>query len=241
MGALLLALVAAGPPGSAAHPPGVAVVELFTSEGCSSCPPADALLERLVHDAQSAGRPVYGLSMHVDYWDQLGWRDRFSSGAYTRRQSEYARRFSLKSIYTPEIVVNGDGECVGSNAGAVRAQIDRALSRPSEVAPELSVTATGQELRVRCSVPDAPKGATLNVAWAQSQAVSAPDAGENGGRSLRHANVVRDLRTVALTPGFHDVVVLHRPEVQDGEVIAWVQAASQGAVLGAGSVAVRAR
>ena len=242
----LLALVAGGasPPGHPAPAPptsGVALVELFTSEGCSSCPPADALLERLVHEAEASGRRVYGVSLHVDYWDHLGWRDRFSSAAVTRRQSQYARRFGLKSIYTPEVVVNGDGECVGSNAAAVQTQIDRALSHASQVTPELSVSATGQELRVRCSVPHPPPGATLNVAWVQSRAVSAPDAGENGGSKLRHANVVRDLKTVELGAGFHEGIVLHRPELQDGEVIAWVQAANQGSVLGAGAVAVRAQ
>jgi hypothetical protein len=242
-GALLVALVAgaASPPGPAPASPGVALVELFTSEGCSSCPPADALLERLVHDAGASGRHVYGVSLHVDYWDQLGWRDRFSSAAVTRRQSQYARRFGLKSIYTPEVVVNGDGECVGSNAGAVNSQIDRALSHASSVTPALSVSASGHELRVRCDVAHPPKGATLEVAWVQSHAVSAPNAGENGGSTLRHANVARDLKTVELGAGFHDVIVLHRPEVQDGEVIAWVQAADQGSVLGAGAVAVRAQ
>ena len=242
---LALAAGAAGSSGEARHPgppasSGVALVELFTSEGCSSCPPADALLARLVHESEASGRKVYGLSLHVDYWDRLGWRDPFSSAAHTRRQGEYARRFGLKSIYTPEIVVDGDGECVGSNAGAVQALIDRSLSRPSELTPELTVTASGQELRVHCNVPQAPKGATLNLAWVQSRAVSAPDAGENGGRTLQHANVVRDVRTVELTPGFHDVVVLHRPSVEDGQVIGWVQAANLGSVLGAGSVAVSA-
>ena len=243
LGVLLLALAAAAasPSGGTRHQvPGVALVELFTSEGCSSCPPADALLERLVHDARASGRPVYGLSLHVDYWDQLGWRDRFSSATFTHRQSEYARRFGLKSIYTPEIVVNGDGECVGSNAGAVQARIDHALSHRSEVTPQLAVIDSGEEIRVRCDVPHPPPGATLNVAWVQSQAVSSPDAGENGGRTLRHANVVRDLRTVALSPGYHGEVVLHRPDAADGHVIGWVQAANQGSVLGADAIAVPA-
>jgi hypothetical protein len=246
--ALLLALAAgatkqaseARATGAAPASSGIALVELFTSEGCSSCPPADALLERVVRVAEASGRHVLGLSLHVDYWDHLGWRDRFSSADYTRRQSQYARRFDLKSIYTPEIVVNGDGECVGSNAGAVQGQIDRALSHPSQVTPALSVAASGQELRVRCDVPRAPRGSTLSVAWVQSQAVSSPDAGENGGRTLRHANVVRDLRTVDLGAGFHEVIVLHRAEAEDGEVVGWVQASGQGSVLGAEAVAVRA-
>jgi hypothetical protein len=248
LAALLLALAAgatkqaseAHATGAAPASSGIALVELFTSEGCSSCPPADALLGRIVHDAERSGRHVFGLSLHVDYWDQLGWRDRFSSAAYTRRQSQYARRFGLNSIYTPEVVVNGDGECVGSNAGAVQAQIDRALARASEVLPQLSVTGTGPELRVRWNVPRSPEGATLNVAWVRSRAVSSPNAGENGGQKLEHVNVVRDLQTVELGHGASDAIVLHRPEAEDGQVIAWVQAANLGSVLGAAAVAVRA-
>src|SRR6186997_556038 len=99
---IALVALAAGAASQTHAAPAPAFVELFTSEGCSSCPPADALLERLVSEA--GGRRVYGLSFHVDYWDQLGWRDRFSNAAYTRRQREYARRFGLASLYTPQIV-----------------------------------------------------------------------------------------------------------------------------------------
>src|SRR5262245_19078461 len=84
-----------------------ALVELFTSEGCSSCPPADALLARLAADAARSGEPIATLSFHVTYWDQLGWKDRFSDEAFTRRQGAYRRRFALASLYTPQMVVGG--------------------------------------------------------------------------------------------------------------------------------------
>ena len=98
--------------------PTAVVVELFTSEGCSSCPPADALLQSLVDAQPIDGAQIIGLGHHVDYWDRLGWRDKFSSGASTARQQRYARTFNVDSIYTPQMVVDGRDEFVGSNRSA---------------------------------------------------------------------------------------------------------------------------
>src|SRR5476649_2001101 len=95
---------------------GFAVIELFTSEGCSSCPPADALVAKV--QKESADKPVYILAFHVDYWNRLGWKDAFSSAEYSYRQSQYARWLKLSSVYTPQIVVNGHTEFVGSEEGS---------------------------------------------------------------------------------------------------------------------------
>src|SRR5205823_8102402 len=109
------------------------VVELFTSEGCSSCPPADALL------AELARRPdVLALSFHVDYWDRLGWKDPYSSRAATDRQNRYAKLLALATVYTPQIVVDGRWEAVGSD----RADVERALERARRDPPEVPVTLT---------------------------------------------------------------------------------------------------
>src|SRR5919201_965007 len=104
------------------------LVELFTSEGCSSCPPADALLRQLdtMPPVNSVGIVVLG--EHVDYWDGVGWRDRFSSRQYTDRQSNYARRFSLDSPFTPQMVVDGTQQLVGNNTGALQAALNKAAS-----------------------------------------------------------------------------------------------------------------
>ena len=225
----------------AADSAGFALLELFTSEGCSSCPPADALLARLASEARSTGRRVYALSFHVDYWDRLGWRDRFSSAAFTRRQGDYARRFRLASLYTPQLVVNGAREIVGSDAPRVEAALRAALASPAHVPVTVAATASGLEVSVRCRVEKAPAGALLEVAWVDATASSAPDAGENRGRALRHANVVRDLRSVRLDRPFDGTVALSRPEAREGVVIAWVQAAGPGPVLGATAAEVRAR
>jgi len=93
----------------------VAVVELFTSEGCSSCPPADRILSRLTAETQRDHRRIYTLSFHVDYWDRLGWRDPYSSSANSDRQRQYAELMKLQSVYTPQMIVNGRIEFVGSD------------------------------------------------------------------------------------------------------------------------------
>src|SRR5438132_2308049 len=104
------------------------LVELFTSEGCSDCPPADAVLERLIAAQPIAGVEVVGLGQHVDYWDRLGWKDRFSAAASTNRQQLYGARFNLDSVYTPQIVVDGRAQLVGSDDRAARSAIERAAT-----------------------------------------------------------------------------------------------------------------
>src|SRR4051794_37883402 len=111
-------LAVAAKPGAA--PPTPIVVELFTSEGCESCPPADVLLQQLASTQPVAGAQIIPLSLHVDYWDQLGWKDRFSSALLTNRQRTYGARFNIDSVYTPQIVVDGRSELVGSDGAAAR-------------------------------------------------------------------------------------------------------------------------
>src|SRR3984893_15090212 len=123
--AVALAIASAG---LRAAPPTPGIVQLFTSEGCSDCPPADTLLEKLIATQPVAGAEIIGLGQHVDYWDRLGWKDRFSSAALTNRQQVYQTRFGTESIYTPQMVVDGRAEFVGSDAAAARRAIERSLS-----------------------------------------------------------------------------------------------------------------
>jgi len=118
---------------SHAAPPTPILVELFTSEGCSDCPPADALLEKLIAGQPASGVAIIGLGQHVDYWDRLGWKDRFSSAALTERQQLYQARFRTESIYTPQMVVDGRVELVGSDTNAARRAIERASTWPHGV------------------------------------------------------------------------------------------------------------
>jgi hypothetical protein len=160
------------------------LVELFTSEGCSSCPPADLLLQEL------DPRTIV-LSEHVDYWDHQGWRDPFSSHAFTERQETYARRFRLEGAYTPQMVVDGAAQFVGNDGRRAADEIAKA-SRSPRVDPRLQRTAAG----IHVEIDDAPGPADVMLALADDAAVSQVAAGENKGRKLHHVAVVRSLRKI---------------------------------------------
>jgi len=190
-------------PSSVATIPPPVVVELFTSEGCSSCPPADALLQQLANAASASGPEIIALGEHVDYWDHQGWKDRFSSAALTNRQQRYAARFNNESIYTPQMVVDGRVELVGSDAKAARRAIDRAAAAPHgvvRIAIE-SNTNVASQLSVIVNVSDLPaiaRGdrADMVVAITEDHLTSDVKRGENHGRVLTHAAVVRRLTTI---------------------------------------------
>src|ERR1700730_14496258 len=133
--AVALAIASAG---LRAAPPTPGIVQLFTSEGCSDCPPADTLLEKLIGTQPIAGAEIIGLGQHVDYWDRLGWKDRFSSAALTNRQQLYQTRFGTESIYTPQMVVDGRAEFVGSDASAARKAIEKTLGPRIDASPSTS-------------------------------------------------------------------------------------------------------
>ena len=178
-------------------PAGFAVVELFTSQGCSSCPPADRNLSELAREYRD--KPVYLLSFHVDYWDYLGWKDPFSDKNYSDRQRRYATAFRSSRIYTPQMVVNGSQEFVGSRRGEARSNIDRALGGESRAAAlAVSVRPDGQTAHITVdNLPDTDD-LMLNVALVQRAADNEVNRGENRGRHLSHANVVRDFESIRL-------------------------------------------
>lgn len=212
------------------------VVELFTSEGCSSCPPADELLPRLRQGPNANGAEVIPLSFHVDYWDSSSWRDRFSSAAYSRRQEDYARRFRIEGPYTPQMVVNGEREFVGSNAGQAREAITEAGAEAAAVT--VSVSFTGQDnalVQIASSRP-----ADVLLAITEDSLMTKVEGGENGGHTLHHSAVVRELRRVGEVKngGFSATVPLTiKPEWKrnDLRVVVFVQDVSSGKVLGAAS------
>jgi len=166
------------------------LVELFTSEGCSSCPPADALL------AELADRPdVLALSFHVDYWDRLGWKDPFSSPDATRRQHGYADLFGLATVYTPQIVVDGRWQAVGSDRG----EVAHALGAARRNRDEVPVALTVENGRARIALGPGGDGASavLLLIGFDRRHVMAVKRGENGGRTLSHVDVVRSIEEVA--------------------------------------------
>src|SRR5438034_10624758 len=140
--AIVLLVLAFASHDSHAAAPMPILVELFTSEGCSDCPPADTVLGQLIRTQPIGGAEIVGLGEHVDYWDRLGWKDRFSSAALTGRQQLYQTRFGTESIYTPQMVVDGRAEFVGSDAPAARKAIEKALALPHRrVSLDLAKTA----------------------------------------------------------------------------------------------------
>lgn len=170
------------------------VVELFTSEGCSSCPPADTLL------AELATRPdVLALSFHVDYWDGLGWKDPFSSREATERQERYRALLDLATIYTPQIIVDGRWQAVGSD----RAEVGRALELARQDRGELPVTLAidGRNARIKLGATSDMASVSVLLVGFDRRHVSAVRGGENGGRTLAHTDVVRGADEVARFTG----------------------------------------
>jgi hypothetical protein len=183
-----------------AAPPTPILIELFTSEGCSDCPPADVLLDKLVATQPVAGADIIALGEHVDYWDRLGWKDRFSSAALTNRQQAYGARFANGNIYTPQMVVDGVSEFVGSDANAAQRAVSKSLTAPhgtvsiivEEVARALRVTVTAR------GVPTPGRGdhADIIIALTEDQLKTDVKRGENHGRTLWHSAVVREMRPI---------------------------------------------
>lgn len=180
------------PPVQARRP---VLVELFTSEGCSSCPPADRALKFLAEQQPVNNAQIIPLAFHVDYWDHLGWKDRFSSHEYTRRQELYVERFGLESSYTPEMIVDGQAEFIGSDTGrAAKVITDAAAKQKGSVSAELK----GDLISVTISdLPD-HHPATVFLAVTEDGLTSDVNAGENAGQTLNQASVVRSLTSLGL-------------------------------------------
>ena len=186
-------LLALGSPEAA--PKTLVLVELFTSEGCSSCPPADALLTRLLREQPIADVEIVPLSLHVDYWDHQGWRDPFASKALTSRQEAYSKIFGADRLYTPQMVVDGRDELNGSDEAGVRRLVQAAAARP-HLPLRVDARARGSSVRLSIDLPAAPADAEpidVLVALAEDDLSSVVRRGENGGRTLSHVAVVRKL------------------------------------------------
>ena len=217
------------------------VVELFTSEGCSSCPPADAFLAQLEHQP-IPGADIIPLGLHVDYWNYIGWKDRFSSPLMTARQQRYASAFRLGSAYTPQLVVDGQSEFVGSDAKEIRQAIQRAAVTPKQVAVELSLSSP-DALNVR--IPGTTRQpAEVLLAITETSLTTSIGAGENHGRTLNHAAVVRELRSLGTlsSAGFSSSVPLtlgrdwRRENVK---AVIFVQETASRHILGAASLSLK--
>ncbi len=226
------------------------LVELFTSEGCSSCPPADALLQNLDRSQPIPGAQIIVLSEHVDYWNHEGWRDPYSSSFFSERQESYEHRFGLNSSFTPQMVVDGVNQLNGSDAALAEHAIESARSHPKIAirASGFSVKDPGT-LHIHLEVDALPQSwqarkANVYVVVALDHAASQVLAGENKGHLITHVAVVQSIDKVGVVErgkAFErDVSVKHKPLADPSNVrlIAFVQESDDGPVLGASSLDV---
>ena len=170
-----------------------AVVELFTSQGCSSCPPADRLLEDF-----ASRRETLALGWHVDYWDYLGWKDTFGDPENSERQRAYARTFGSGQVYTPQAVINGRTHVVGSRRDAVLDAVEEFAGTAKGLTVPIDAEATGGTLKVHIALSPEAAGATLWMIYMTDRSGVEIERGENTGRRVVYANVVRDVEMIGM-------------------------------------------
>lgn len=213
---------------------GFALLELFTSEGCSSCPPADELMGEIQNEYKDNN--LYVLAYHVDYWDKQGWKDIFSNPDYTQRQYEYAKFLGKEPVYTPQLIVNGKADYIASQENVVRNAIKTALSKPAVVSVSLEASEINNSLSVKYAIEGASKNSRLLIAVVQKAAKSNVKRGENAHRILSHYQIVQHLHAVNLNKDKSGIAIVHLPKdfnTKDWEVIGFVQDRNDGIILGA--------
>jgi hypothetical protein len=212
---------------------GFAVVELFTSEGCSDCPSADAVVAKI--EKESTDKPIYILAFHVDYWNRLGWKDNFSTSQYSDRQRQYAEWLHLSSVYTPQVVVNGHTEFVGSEEGTLRSTIKTVLQTNAAAQISLdNIKIDGSKASLEYKTEGNTANSNLFVAVIEKAATSKVERGENGGRTLSHVQIVRSITSLsAKSMGSASIALPSGFSTNNYELIAFLQNNSNGAITGA--------
>lgn len=229
LAAFALVLVPAGAGAGNAKRP--VVVELYTSQGCSSCPPADSLIGQL-----STRKDVIALSLPITYWDMLGWKDTLASDANTRRQKAYSAQMGHGGVYTPQIVVDGASDVVGSRDQAVLAAIGARTADMQTVPVSLSATQDEVHITVAGAWDKAPHDATIWMFHILSKATVSIRDGENAGRTLTYRNIVRDVRPIGVWKGQPVSLDLPRREMTrmpHDAVAVVVQQGGYGRIVGA--------
>ncbi|UII79947.1 thioredoxin family protein [Flagellimonas sp. CMM7] len=164
------------------------VLELFTSQGCSSCPPADVLLEKV---KKQYPENVYALSYHVDYWNYIGWEDPFSKSVYTKKQRDYNRKFQYRSNYTPQLVINGKEHFVGSNQSKMHSKINEYKAKKTDNALDLNVSEANQNsIAFNYAIEGNLVGKQLKVILVLDERTTSVKRGENRNRTLKNSNIV---------------------------------------------------
>jgi hypothetical protein len=218
----------------AADDKGFVVVELYTSEGCSSCPPADNLVSKI--QKENADKPVYILAYHVDYWNRLGWKDQFSSADFSKRQNDYANYLHINSVYTPQIVINGQAEFVGSEEGTLRNAVKTNLQKAPWAQLTLNAASIDQKhADLKYTAGGTDKNTVLEVAVLQKNAQTKVLSGENGGHTLSHIQIVRKLQEVKLNKngGSVSIPLPKDFDAKSWEIIGFLQNTSTGIISAA--------
>ena len=214
-----------------------AVVELFTSQGCSSCPPADQVLRKLIEKGQKTKKQIYGLSFHVDYWNYLGWKDPYSHPDFSDRQRAYNQRLKSRGSYTPQMIVNGVSEFVGSKDRYANQEVSYALGKSAKVAikiTNLQLDKAKNKVKFEYQTIGECKNCKLNIAAVESNLVDAVKRGENHGRTLQHDNVVRAFKTVDFEVSNKQQLTLPKGmNFAESAVIVYVQEENHGRIVGA--------
>jgi len=215
------------------------LLELFTSQGCSSCPPADRVLSRLNEEAKSGELSVVALSFHVDYWNRLGWTDPYSDAAFSQRQRIYARKLGDNRVYTPELVVDGRTGHVGSREAEVRKAIRSAGASQRVLPVGISIKPSGKnKLELTYSLDQVPKGTLLQIALVDPMIDNGVPRGENRGRHLEHVQVVRSFQTIESPKksGSVELDPSHLDFPERGQVVVFLQDAETWVVQGVASL-----
>lgn len=243
---LATALLVVGPLAIAANAeaPTPVFVELFTSEGCSDCPPADAFLR------QMDGQPIVGVELivleeHVDYWDDQGWKDPFSSHEWTVRQSDYAQRLHVKAPYTPQMIVDGTDQFVGNDRAKAGPAVQSAIASGMVSTQIVGMKTGGKKLEAHIETGPVPANADIFVAFALDHAETQVQRGENGGKKLEHVAILRSLHKVGKAKKgetfANDINLSTDLSGQPGRMIVFVQESGQGRVLGAAMESIPAQ
>jgi len=194
-----------------AHAEGPVVVELYTSQGCSSCPPADKLLHELAQNDD-----IIALALHVDYWDYIGWKDEFGNPAYAERQRNYSRVAGKRSVYTPQMIIGGQDHVIGTKPRDVQALIGKHLATADPVS--LTVTKSGNTAKIAAQ-SKTPMKMLVQVVRYTPKSTVAIKRGENAGRTLDYANVVKDWKVVRKWDGRSSLNLTARTTGSDRSVV----------------------
>jgi len=211
---------------------GFAVLELFTSEGCSSCPPADKLMGEIKEKYKD--QPIYILSYHVDYWNNLGWKDKFSSIENSKRQQQYAQTLHSQ-VYTPQLIVNGKKEFVGSDRDAIENSIQTVLLNSDNAKIDLSAKASEKEINVNFKTSENNSQNKLLITLVEKKSSTNVQRGENEGRHLIHWQIVHQQHQIALKNSTEGTTSFRLPEnfsTNNWEIIGMIQNVKSGEILG---------